>query len=467
MAFLSILTKIDLCVLPLLIISLFLAGLDKNALAYAAVLGMNDDLHLHGQQYSWLGSIFNIAYLFAEFHTSWLLTRLPIGKYVSSSLILWGACACAMAACTNFASAAAVRFLLGALESAVLPSVIVIMASWYRREEQPLRAALCFGPFSGIFGGILAYAVGTLRAQIPTWKLIFLIYGAITIAFGFVCLLALPDNHDKAFFLSKGERDEAKLRVSDNQTGKDMRKKWKLPHIFEALKDGKYWAVVAFVLFQSVTNAGVTNFNPLIIAGFGYSKQITVLLAAPQGVVALTAQVGAALLALYIPNLRCLLWVLSCFPSLAGILVVRYVSVLENRIAALMGVYLTGFYNIAWTMALSLVASNTAGATKKSFVSASIAIAHGVGGLVGPQFFLDSQKPHYQLGLGAMIASLIMMAACGIVYWTLCIRQNKARDNLNASTSPLPDESCSDEIYPESEVNDKTDLEIHSFRYTY
>ncbi|KAM5452944.1 hypothetical protein McanCB49686_005063 [Microsporum canis] len=129
-----------------------------------------------------------------------------------------------MAACTNFASAAAVRFLLGALESAVLPSVIVIMASWYRREEQPLRAALCFGPFSGIFGGILAYAVGTLRAQIPTWKLIFLIYGAITIAFGFVCLLALPDNHDKAFFLSKGERDEAKLRVSDNQTGKDMRK---------------------------------------------------------------------------------------------------------------------------------------------------------------------------------------------------------------------------------------------------
>ncbi|KAK2816029.1 hypothetical protein FQN49_008055, partial [Arthroderma sp. PD_2] len=384
--------------------------LRQNALAYAAVLGMNEDLRLHGQQYSWLGSIFNIAYLFAEFPTSWLLTRLPIGKYVGSSLILWGACACAMAACTNFASAAAVRFLLGALESAVLPSVIVMMGSWYRREEQPLRAALCFGPFSGIFGGILAYAIGTLRAVIPTWKLIFLIYGAITVAFGFLCLLVLPDNHDKAYFLSKGEREEAKLRVSDNQTGKDMRKKWKLAHVLEALKDGKYWAVVAFVLFQSITNAGVTNFNPLIIAGFGYSKQITVLLAAPQGVVALAAQIGAALLALYIPNLRCLLWVLSCLPSLAGFIVVRYVSVSENRIAALMGVYLTGFYNIAWTMALSLVASNTAGATKKSFVSVSIAIAHGVGGLIGPQFFLDSQKPHYQLGLGAMIASLIIMA---------------------------------------------------------
>lgn len=122
----------------------------QNALAFAAVLGMNKDLGLHGQQYSWLGSIFNIAYLFAEFPTSWLLTRLPIGKYVGTSLILWGASGCAMAACTNFASAAAVRFLLGALESAILPSVIVIMSTWYRREEQPLRAALCFGPFSGV-----------------------------------------------------------------------------------------------------------------------------------------------------------------------------------------------------------------------------------------------------------------------------------------------------------------------------
>ncbi|EGE07891.1 MFS allantoate transporter [Trichophyton equinum CBS 127.97] len=343
----------------------------QNALAFAAVLGMNKDLGLHGQQYSWLGSIFNIAYLFAEFPTSWLLTRLPIGKYVGTSLILWGAAGSAMAACTNFASAAAVRFLLGALESAILPSVIVIMSTWYRREEQPLRAALCFGPFSGIFGGILAYAIGTLRAPIPTWKLIFLIYGAITIAVGFICLVVLPDNHDKAIFLSKGEREQAKLRVAD-------------------IKPAETHA-------RNLGN----------------------------------------------------------------------VSVSENRIAALMGVYLTGFYNIAWSMALSLVASNTAGATKKSFVSASIAIAHGVGGLVGPQFFLDSQKPQYQLGLGAMIASLIMMAVCGIVYGALCVYQNKARDNLGESTSPLPAECCSAEEHIDGETDDRTDREMHSFRYTY
>ncbi|MCJ1346662.1 hypothetical protein MMC31_004880 [Peltigera leucophlebia] len=124
--------------------------LRQNALAYAAVLGMSDDLDLHGQQYPFLGSIFYFGYLLMEFPTAWMLTHLPIGKYVSTLLILWGVCNCMMAACTSFAGAAVVRFFLGMLEAGILPACIVITAGWYRREEQPLRAALWYGPFSGV-----------------------------------------------------------------------------------------------------------------------------------------------------------------------------------------------------------------------------------------------------------------------------------------------------------------------------
>ena len=113
---------------------------------------MTDDLNLHGQQYPWLGSIFYIGYLLMEFPTMWMLTKLPIGKYLGTSLILWGGCLCTMAASTGFASAAVVRVFLGILEAGLLPACIVITACWYRREEQPLRAALWFGPFSGVSG---------------------------------------------------------------------------------------------------------------------------------------------------------------------------------------------------------------------------------------------------------------------------------------------------------------------------
>lgn len=50
---------------------------------------------------------------------------------------------------------------------------------------------------------------------------------------------------------------------------------------------------------------------------------MTVLLASPQGVVALISQVAASLIALYAPNIRCLLWVLSCIPALVGVIIVR------------------------------------------------------------------------------------------------------------------------------------------------
>ena len=111
---------------------------------------MGDDLNLHGQQYSWLGSMFYIGYLSMELPTTWMLIRLPIGKYLGTSLVLWGVCLCTMAACTGFASAAVVRFCLGTLEAGILPACIVITSCWYRREEQPLRTALWFGPFSGV-----------------------------------------------------------------------------------------------------------------------------------------------------------------------------------------------------------------------------------------------------------------------------------------------------------------------------
>lgn len=55
-----------------------------------------------------------------------------------------------MAACTTFAGAAIIRFFLGMLEAGILPACIVITAEWYRREEQPLRTALWYGPFSGV-----------------------------------------------------------------------------------------------------------------------------------------------------------------------------------------------------------------------------------------------------------------------------------------------------------------------------
>lgn len=128
------------------------------------------DAHLVGQQYSWLGSIFYFGYLPMEFPSLWLVTKLPIGKFVGVCLVLWGTALCLMGACHNFAGLAAIRFLLGIFEAALLPCMLVINSMWYHREEQPLRTAFWYDTFAGVFGGILSYAIANINGSLPTWK---------------------------------------------------------------------------------------------------------------------------------------------------------------------------------------------------------------------------------------------------------------------------------------------------------
>ncbi|KAL3302968.1 major facilitator superfamily transporter [Colletotrichum asianum] len=151
-----LLMKTDLVVLPCLVISMTLAFLDKNALGFAAIFGLRTDANLKGQEYSWLGSIFYFGYLAMELPSMWLITKVPIGKYISACLILWGSAICLMAACHNFAGLATIRVLLGIFEAALLPCMLVLNSTWYRREEQPLRTALWHNTFAGVFGGILS-----------------------------------------------------------------------------------------------------------------------------------------------------------------------------------------------------------------------------------------------------------------------------------------------------------------------
>lgn len=73
----------------------------------------------------------------------------------------------------------------------------------------------------------------------------------------------------------------------------------------------------------AVTNAGITNFNPLIISGYGFSETKTTLMAAPQAAVAMVAQTVATLIMLYMPNMRCLLWSASMLPAIAGTVMIH------------------------------------------------------------------------------------------------------------------------------------------------
>lgn len=115
----SVLRRVDLRILPIILLAYFFQQLDKSSLSYVSIFGIVDDAHLVGHQYSWLGSILYLAQLVMQPLAAFLLVKLPTGKLIAGAIFLWGSSLTIMAACTDFKSLLGLRFCLGAFESMI------------------------------------------------------------------------------------------------------------------------------------------------------------------------------------------------------------------------------------------------------------------------------------------------------------------------------------------------------------
>lgn len=100
-------------------------------------------------------------------------------------------------------------------------------------------------------------------------------------------------------------------------------------------------------------------------------------MATPQAAVAMVAGSTLTAISHFVQNLRCLFWIASALIGLGGAVMVHTLDIDGQRNASLAGVYIMGFYNVPWVFMLSLNSSNTAGATKKSFMGITVAVCYG------------------------------------------------------------------------------------------
>lgn len=180
--------KIDRNILPYLLVCYCFFYIDKTTLSYAAIFGIQKDLHLHGQQYSWLSSVFYFGFLGWAIPTNLLLQRLPVGKYLGSQIFLWGALLMCQAACNTFQTLAVTRALAGAVEAAADPCFMVITQMWYTRQQQPIRIGIWYSGYGwgAAGGGLLGYGIGHIRGSLPSWKYEFIIIGAACCTWGII-----------------------------------------------------------------------------------------------------------------------------------------------------------------------------------------------------------------------------------------------------------------------------------------
>ncbi|KFX87987.1 hypothetical protein V490_07909 [Pseudogymnoascus sp. VKM F-3557] len=450
----QIVRKIDTYLLPLMFITYGLQALDKALLGYAAAYDLRKDTNLQGSQYSWVASVFYFGYLVAEYPLASLLHKFTAAQFLGVTVFLWGIVVLCMNFATNFSGLIALRFFLGVLESAVAPAFVVLTAQWYTRSEQPLRQNIWFAatPTFGIIGGLVGYAVGHIKHSVVTpWRLLFIIFGCVTILMGIVLFFWFPDSPGKSRFFT----EEEKLHAVDDITrgGTGVERSWKWSQVKEAFLDVKTWIFFILGILNTIPSGGLSNFGSLLIKGFGFSAINTQLLTIPSHVIQVVFLISAGIFANKVPNMRLYIMSFSQLPSILGVVLLHTLAS-DNRWGRTAGLWLNYTHSASLAVSFSVIGGNVAGFAKKTTVTVLLFIGYCVGNIAAPQFFIDEESEEgYPTAIIAMLVCYCGTFLVPLGLRMMYIRENKRRDALEIGP----------EIYGDDD--DLTDLQRKDFRY--
>ncbi|KAK1593742.1 uncharacterized protein LY79DRAFT_589510 [Colletotrichum navitas] len=212
-------------VLSILVWVYFIQILDKSVLGYGAVFGLRQDCNLT------VSFELAIAQLSWWSFPTWLIFKVP-HRILVPCLVLGRELL--RPVYHNYAGLMATRFLRGFFEAGCLALFSVITFQWYRRTEQPMRAARsCHNVCCSV-----SYGLGQINGVIHSWQILFIFDRLATVLTAPVLYMFLNNSIPTARFLADHEKLQAIERLRANQTGTYSRGiKW--GQAFEALYELK------------------------------------------------------------------------------------------------------------------------------------------------------------------------------------------------------------------------------------
>jgi sugar phosphate permease len=201
--------------IPIAFITYSLAYLDRANFGFAAAGGMAKDLHITASVSSLLGSLFFLGYFFFQIPGALYAANRSAKKLIFWSLILWGGLAMATGLISNINVLIVIRFMLGVVESAVMPSMLVFLSRWFTRSERSrANTFLILGNpatllWMSILSGYLIKSVG--------WRWMFIYEGLPAIIWAFFWWRLVEDVPANAKWLTDTEKHDLEEALHHEQ----------------------------------------------------------------------------------------------------------------------------------------------------------------------------------------------------------------------------------------------------------
>ncbi|KEZ52865.1 MFS transporter [Metabacillus indicus] len=244
--------------IPVVFITYSLAYLDRANYAFGAAGGLAEDLQITPAISSLLGSLFFLGYFFFQVPGAHYAEKKSAKVLIFWSLIGWGILATLTGMVSNVNYLFAIRFLLGVVESAVMPAMLVFLSHWFTKAERSrANTFLILGNpvtvlWMSIVSGYLLEAYG--------WRWMFIIEGLPAVIWAFLWWKLVFDHPKDAKWLSAKEKEDLQYALEREQQGIKPVKNYK-----EAFKSKVVILLAAQYALWSVGLYGFVMWLPSII----------------------------------------------------------------------------------------------------------------------------------------------------------------------------------------------------------
>ncbi|KAI9697472.1 MAG: hypothetical protein M1820_007807 [Bogoriella megaspora] len=356
--------KIDLHMIPIMVVMFMLAYLDRSNLGNAKIQGMLDDLKMVKNDYNIASLIFYVSYIIFEVPSNLVLRKTSPSTWLSGLLFFWGV------------------------------------------------SAMCQG-FTKSFGGLLlAFALVKIDGVggYAGWRWIFIIEGLVTI------------------FLNGEEKARLTARLEHDAAGGLARMDaFNTPAFKRIVGDWKIY-VGALMYFGAVnTGYVIALFLPTILKELGYTSSKAQIYSIPVYIVAAVCILTIATFT-DLTKRRYPFILIGCSIATVGYCVLLAQANVHVGVRYMAVFFIAAGGHSTHPITLCWLANNVSGHYKRAISTAIQISIGNCAGFVGSNIFIDDDAPAFKVGYGVSLACIWLTVVTSSIFVAGLKWENRKRD---------------------------------------
>jgi MFS family permease len=210
-------------IIPVALIMYTISYVDRTNVNLALtprISSLMKDLFMDDRMKGEAAGIFFFGYVLLQIPGGHFATRWSARKVISLCLVGWGVCAVACGLVQSFRQFEVARFFLGVAESAVFPSMLVLLANWFPRSERARANAywnLC-QPLAVVVSALLTGAL----LESHGWRTVIVLQGLLPFLWLPIWWFCIRDHPHEADWISAGEKHHLETTLRQEAAAQEI-----------------------------------------------------------------------------------------------------------------------------------------------------------------------------------------------------------------------------------------------------